>query len=357
LNNILIISTTGMGDTLWGTPAIRAIKKKFPQVGIDLLLQPQWESLFHNNKNIRRLIPYYPQWYYQLKSLSKIIATHYDHVLIFHANKDIRRILPFLRSPSILSHQAYHGYLRSMEKFSISHPGNLKNKIIKFEKPVHGILRRIELVKNIDIPSNGTHMDIFLEEKDTNEAIKFLEINNINPKNFIYLNIGGSIIQKQWPMDKFISLSKVILRETSLSIVLGGGSEDMGRIEFIQNQLGHNRIANTKNRSLKKNCALINQSKVLITPDSGPMHIGFALKVPTIALFWTTDNKGLPRNALNGPEYCGPLEIDKSLYSVLRGGFVDIGIKKNWMAWNNSEHLFGKTILSKDVWQALIKYI
>jgi ADP-heptose:LPS heptosyltransferase len=141
-----------MGDTLWGTPSIRAIKKKIPQVGIDLLLQPQWQPLFHNNKNIRRLIPYYPQWYYQLKSLSKVITTNYDHVLIFHANKDIRRILPFLRSPSILSHQATHGCWRSREKVSISHPDNSKINIIKFEKSVHGILRRIELVKNISIP-------------------------------------------------------------------------------------------------------------------------------------------------------------------------------------------------------------
>ena len=94
-----------MGDTLWGTPAIRAVKKEFPEAEIDLLVQPQWTSLFYNNKNIRRLIPYYPQWYFQIKSLPKIITTRYDHVLIFHANKDIKRILPFLRSKSILSHQ------------------------------------------------------------------------------------------------------------------------------------------------------------------------------------------------------------------------------------------------------------
>ena len=45
MKKILIISTTGMGDTLWGTPAIRAFKKKFPQGSIDLLIQPQLVSL------------------------------------------------------------------------------------------------------------------------------------------------------------------------------------------------------------------------------------------------------------------------------------------------------------------------
>jgi ADP-heptose:LPS heptosyltransferase len=39
-----------MGDTLWGTPAIRAVKKKFPQVSIDLLIQPQWIALFKKIK-------------------------------------------------------------------------------------------------------------------------------------------------------------------------------------------------------------------------------------------------------------------------------------------------------------------
>ena len=39
-----------MGDTLWGTPAIRAIKKALPQVEIDLILSPQWGDLFFGNK-------------------------------------------------------------------------------------------------------------------------------------------------------------------------------------------------------------------------------------------------------------------------------------------------------------------
>ena len=90
---ILIISTTGMGDTLWGTPAIRAVKKKFPQIDIDLLLQPQWQGLFTESPYIRKLIPYHSQWYRQLLGLPNLLQDRYEHVLIFHANKNISRIL------------------------------------------------------------------------------------------------------------------------------------------------------------------------------------------------------------------------------------------------------------------------
>ena len=305
-----------MGDTLWGTPAIRAVKKKFPQVSIDLIIQPQWIDLFKNNKNISNLISYHSKWYRQILLLPNLLKSKYDHVLIFHANKDIGRILPWLRTSSVWSHQ----------NITIL-PGLSKNQILSIDNPVHGIIRRIAMVGKIHVPSDGTHMDIFLNDDEINEAKLFLKTHNILSKAFIYLNIGGSVLYKQWPINKFILLSKTILEKTSLSIVLGGCPEDKSRIDEISKQLDRRRVANASHRSLIENCALISQAKILITPDSGPMHIGYALKVPTIGLFWTVNPQEGPhqgqRNQLNGPEYCGPLDIDKSLSSVISGCFME----------------------------------
>ena len=326
-----------MGDTLWATPAIRAIKKELPNVGIDLLLQRRWKPLFYGNKNIRRLISYRPQWHRQLIGLPKILVTRYDHVLIFHANKDMRRILPWLRSQSI---------------WSIQYPNTIsgvsKNQIVQIEKPTHGILRRIAMLEKIQIPSNGTHMDIFLNDDERRNALLFLKQNGMIPKGFIYLNAGGHTPYKRWSVDKFISLAKTILQNTSLNIMLGGGPEAVIRADLIKDQLDSKRVTRATHCSLRENCALIAQARILITPDSGPMHIGFALKVPTIALFWTTGSEGRIRNDLNGPEYCGPLEIDKSLSSVLCGDFVDINGKID------SEKVFPNPILVEDVWERVL---
>ena len=57
-----------------------------------------------------------------------------------------------LRCKSILSHQ-----------YPDSIPGIPINQIVRFEKPVHGILRRLGLLEKIKIPSNGTHMDLFFK--------------------------------------------------------------------------------------------------------------------------------------------------------------------------------------------------
>ena len=327
-----------MGDLLWGTPAIRAISKALPEVSIDLLLQSRWNDLFSGNPYIRKLIPYHLQWYRQLLGLPKLLQFKYDHVLIFHANKNISRILPWLRTSFVWSHQIF---------------SNLsENQIIQINKPVHGILRRIAMLEKIQVPADGTHMDIFLDEKDKADTLLFLKNNRMAPKEFIYMNIGGSSLQKQWPVDKFVSLAKLILKNTSMSIILGGGPEATDRVSSIEKEIGLKRVARVTHLSLKKNCALISQARILISPDSGPMHIGFALKVPTIALFWSSDSKGTtPRNPLNGSDYCGPLKIDKSLNAVLYGNFH--GTKKE----DNSENSFLNPILVSEVWEKVLGFL
>ncbi len=338
-----------MGDTLWGTPAIRAVKKAFPETGIDLLIQPQWKSLFDNNKNIRRLIAYNPPWYSQIKCLPKLITTLYDHVLIFHANKDIRRILPFLRSKSILSQQ--HPEYDKDGNITSSLTRIPLNKIVSFQKPVHAILRRLALLKEIKVPSDGTHMDIFINAGDKEDANLFLSKYDIKPKEFIYLNVGGSVSYKQWPTSMFISLSKIILKNTSLFILLGGGPEDQSRVDEIYEQLDQKRVIRASNHSIKKTCTLISQAHVLVSPDSGLMHIGFALKVPTVAMFWSINTNQENRNELNGPSYCGPLDIKSNLYSIISGSFINI--KQN----QDSGNSYSNIITVENVWDKVKQYL
>jgi ADP-heptose:LPS heptosyltransferase len=138
-----------------------------------------------------------------------------------------------------------------------------------------------------------------------------------------------------------------------MSIVLGGGPEATDRVSSIEKAIGLKRVTRATHLSLKKSCSLISQASILISPDSGPMHIGFALKVPTIALFWSSDSTGtIPRNPLNGPDYCGPLNIDESLYAVLYGNFFN-GTKKE----DDLENSFLQPILVSEVWEKILYFL
>ena len=282
-----------MGDCLWGTPGIRSLKKSFPDMGIDLLIRPQWESLYQSNPHIRKVIRYQPQWYRQLALLPRLLGTHYDHVLVFHANKDIGRVLPRLRYSKIWAHQNL--------------PNLRDDQILKFKEITHPILRRTAILDKSGVESDGTQMEIFLSEADHTEGISFLNQNQMIAKEFVYLNIGASLPHKRWPSDRMVSLAKLFLEKTALGIVLGGGPEDAQTIQQIESQLGQGRVTHAFHRPLRANCALIDQARLVITTDTGPMHIAFATKTPTLAMFGATR-----------PEDSGPCQIDPQLCQVLQ---------------------------------------
>jgi len=287
-----------MGDCLWATPGIRALKKSFPDAAIDLLIQPKWEGLYFKNPHIRKVIFYQPQWHRQLALLPRLLGTHYDNILIFHGNKDIGRLIRCLRCSGILAHQSL--------------PNILDGQILKFSQTTHPIFRRAAMLEKLGAKLDGTQMEIFLNEEDRAEAILFLKQNQMNTKEFVYFNIGASIPHKRWPSDRIVSLAKLLLEKTTLGIILGGGPEDAEITEEVESQLNPKRVTHAFHRPLRANCALIDQARLMITTDTGPMHIALATKIPTIALFGPTR-----------PEDSGPCQIDPKLCQIIQSTRMD----------------------------------
>jgi ADP-heptose:LPS heptosyltransferase len=278
MKRILIISTTGMGDSLWGTPALRALKKSFPEAEIHFLVNSHWKTLFASNPNIDRIIPYSPKWFQQPRVGFKLLQYQYDHVLIFHANKDITRLLPWLRYRSLLAHQNFDWIAE-------------KNRV-RIDTLVHGIQRRLILLLKAGVDPDGGQMEIFFNESDLKDANRFLEQKSLSPQNYIYINIGASGAHRRWPEDRFFELAEKILAETNYKIILGGGPAEKQHIFDMREKLAPDRCQDSIGIPLKPDSHIISQARLLITCDTGPMHIGFALKVPTIALFGPYDPRG-----------------------------------------------------------------
>jgi heptosyltransferase-2 len=300
MKRILVVSTTGMGDSLWGTPALRALKKSFPDADIHFLVNSHWETLFVGNPNIDRIITYSPKWFHQPLIGLKLLGCRYDHVLIFHANKDFTRLLPWLRYRSLLAHQT-----------SAWIPE--KNRI-RIDALVHGIQRRLILILKIGVDPEGGQMEIIFNEADKRDATMFLEQKSLSPQNYIYINIGASGAHRRWPEDRFLALAEKILQQTDYKIILGGGPGEKQHIHEMRKKLDPDRCSDSIGVPLKSDSYIISQARLLITCDTGPMHIGFALKVPTVALFGPYDPRGT-----------GPFDLKKNscfiIHPTVQGEF------------------------------------
>ena len=273
MEKVLIISSTGMGDCLWGTPGIRALKKTFPEVKIDLVVNKIWKPLFEFNPYLNQIFTYREQWYRQPFLGIQLFGRHYDAILIFHANRNFKRILPWFRSSSIWYHQDFDWA-----------PGSHH---VKINTPFHGIQRRLIMLEKLGVKADGGQMEIYFNQATLDKSRQFLDAHDFSPGKYIYLNLGASVERKRWMADRFTELAKRILKTTPWKLILGGGPAEKKQSLNILNQLNSSRVVGVCSQPLIVNASIISKAGLMVTSDTGPMHIGFAMRTPVVALFGT----------------------------------------------------------------------
>ena len=292
LERVLVVSTTGMGDCLWGTPAIRAIKKTFPRLEIDLVVNKAWLSLFELNPYLNNIYGYSNEWYLQPFLGLKLLGRHYDAIYIFHTNHNFRRMLPWLPSVPIWTHQ--------------NHEWIPESHRMKIDDKVHGIQKRLIMLEQFGVKPDGGQMEIFLDQADLDSSQKLLKEFNFTKGKYVYLNLGASVERKRWMVERFKELASRILKATSWNIILGGGPNDKNRAQQIAKELNTTRVMDVCNQPLMVDVGIISKAGLMVTSDTGPMHIGFAMSTPIVALFGTISPLG-----------SGPYDIPDHLFRVI----------------------------------------
>ncbi len=281
MKSLLIVSVTGMGDSLWATPAIRALKKTFPEVEINFLTNKPWVSLLENNPNLNRVFCYQSKWYLQWKTIFKLRSYKFDCVLVFHANKDFSRVQKFIDCSQVWSLQDF--------------PWVPRERQVPIDGPVHAIQKRLRLIEKVGGIPDGPNMDLILGEEAKKNGLHFLEETGFTPNQYVYVNVGASSTSRRWPDDRFMRIIERLLDKTPFNTIVGAGPTEGDWVDFLVKKFNTKRVISTRNLSLAIDAFIIGQSRLTITSDTGPMHLAFAQCVPTIALFGATH-----------PDYSGP---------------------------------------------------
>ena len=282
---ILVVSTTGLGDTLWGTPAIRAIKAWYPNSYLAFLTSPTGKDLLLHNPHIDEIFtlknPALPSCITLLPQLKK---KAFEIALIFHISQ--RPILPlchFIHAKEIIGSEGINKGLDSL----------LTKRVER--KHQHEIERRLNLVKEIGVETENPLMELHFTDEEKKEAEIFAM--QYKTTQLIGFHPGSKDKFKQWDPRRFIELGNRLFKEKNAKILITGNKEEVPLTEEIARKIPNAESIAGK-FSLRKAAAIIGQLDYFITNDTGPMHIAFALQTPTIALFSPTD-----------PELCGPYGV------------------------------------------------
>ena len=281
----LILSTTGLGDTLWGTPALRALRESFKASYIGVVTSEVGGALLKHNRNsdelfvitdplARSLVPLY----------RKLKAKKITHILHFHTSQ--RAMLPLaalLGAQAIIGTQ---GINKGLDCF-LTHP-------IANTPAVHEIQRRLDIVAQVGAQASDPSMQLFLSPEDEQMADTFLRGLHLPPDlPLIALHPGSKDPFKQWPPSHFIALGNQLVQNLGCRILVTGTASEKSLVNEIASQI-EGAFAAT-HLPLLGAAALIKRMRMMISNDTGPMHLAFAQNIPTIGLFTPTD-----------PKLCGP---------------------------------------------------
>jgi ADP-heptose:LPS heptosyltransferase len=289
VRRVLLISNTALGDTLFSTPAIRALKERFPAWELEVLAHRVFWVLLAHNPHVARLFTY-PGRNRRLFALARDLRSRaYDLVVILHGNDPEATLLAHLTgSPSII------GSARSPLAFAyaatVGPSGRFK----------HAIERRLDYVRLLGADTADKRMDLFLPPEESEKAAAILTKNfGAVPPLLLALHPTGSDPYKWWPAASFIELGNFLYHTYQAPLLIISGTKDRSAAEAIAARINGPTLVTGGRYPLLTGAALLSHCRLLVANDSGPLHMGLALRVPTIGLLGADD-----------PRRVGPYGVD-----------------------------------------------
>jgi ADP-heptose:LPS heptosyltransferase len=266
LKKILIIRFSSIGDIVLTTPVIRCFKQQSPETEIHYLTKKSFRGILENN-------PYLSKVYCIEKDISEIIEElkkeNYDFVVDLHHNLRSSQVKLKLGKPS-----------SSFKKLNFKKWMLVRLKVNKMPE-LHVVDRYLETVKSIGIKNDQKGLDYFIPAKD---EVSLSELPQSHQSGYTGFVIGAKHYTKQLPTEKIISICKKI----NQPIVLLGGKEDQTRGEEIAHACGSNIFNACGKFNLNQSASLLKQSKLIISHDTGLMHIAAAFKKNIFSVWGNT---------------------------------------------------------------------
>ncbi len=275
-DRILILRLSSIGDIILSSFFVRLVAKAFPDSQIDFVIKKDYGDLIRYNPNITRVYYVDPnKGYNQLSKLRKeLVNNKYNLVFDLHNN---------LRTRFLLSGVANTNIWR-IKKDKIKRALLVWFKINKYKKIKPIPIRYLEVGDEAGIKDDQKGLELFWDktiEENLNKKIS-LSLND----QYIALAPGAGHYTKKWPIENFMELVEIMTKERNEKIVIIGGPADSDDGNVLE--LNEKVINLTGKLSLLESAIVIKSAKVLISNDSGLMHMAAAVQTPVLAIFGST---------------------------------------------------------------------
>jgi ADP-heptose:LPS heptosyltransferase len=275
VQRVLLISATALGDTLFSTPAIRALKERYPAWSLEVLGHRVFGTLLAHNPHLERLWVYPGRNRRLLRLVRELRRRSYDLVIILHGNDPEATLVAQLTGAPFIIGSA-GSPLAFAYAAAVPAPA---------DPLAHAIERRLDYVRLLGADTRDKKMDLFLTPEEIGEAETILVAYfGKVPPLLLALHPTGSDPYKWWPAANFVKLGNFLAEHYRAPLLIISGARDRSQAGAIAAGIKGPALVTGGSYSLRMVAALLSRCRLLVANDSGPLHMGLALGVPTIAL-------------------------------------------------------------------------
>jgi heptosyltransferase-2 len=290
IKRIVVRGTNWVGDAVMTIPALRELRRLFPEAQLTLATRPWAEALFRDADYLNEVLVYDRQglgtFFEQVQQWKK---RRFDLAVLFQ-NAFEAALLP------VLARVPYRiGYATEKRSFLLTHPLALpewrssKHEIF-FYLNIVAALERVVDGKPRSVEDYQPDISLQIGRHDGSSAAAFLADRGVRENSAVVALCPGSINSraKRWPAERFARLGDLLI-DSGAQVLLMGSASELEVSNEVVSRMRNQPIVLTGSTTLAEAVGILGAADLLITNDTGPAHIAAALGRPTLVIFGPTN--------------------------------------------------------------------
>ena len=285
--NILVVKLSAIGDVIHALPVSYAIKESFPSAHLTWVVEPPAKDLLTDNPYIDEIIVFNKK---EFKSIRGFFANYGPlKKELTKRPYDIALDLQGLFKSAAIVYSA-----GAKKSFGMCNMREMSDRISTPIKGPHAdghiVERYLDVARAIGCQVNEVKFPLVITDRDKSVAQNAMRQAGVpDGASYAVLAVGANWPNKRWPTKYYARLSDWLYEKQLIPVFVGGGQLDESLVAEIEAQAMVPPINLVGKTSLKQLAHVITGARFVIGGDTGPVHLGAGLKVPTIMLQGPTD--------------------------------------------------------------------
>jgi ADP-heptose:LPS heptosyltransferase len=288
----VFIRTDRLGETLLNLPAVSALNAALPEASVTLLVHPDVRPLLDGLPGVEAVLADEPAggtWWGRAWRLGRRLAAgRFDAAIVSNPKKELHAAVWLARIPVRVGYGRKGGWLLTRRIPDLKKLGDR-----------HEVEYNFDLIRALDLPIQTPARRFPSLSRERAELARLPALSGLQPSDTVVaVHPFTSNPAKEWPADRFKELIARLSEVAPLRVVVIGGPEERGRAAAIMPQRP-GAIDAVGRLTLRQTAALLQHARLLVSNDSGPVHLASAVGTPVIALFGAVEGP-------SGPARWGP---------------------------------------------------